>query len=700
MNSRLSIISAILAAAAYLFPAYGQTEKEDTVKSRDLNEVVVEGKQVQLNAESMAYVPTSRQKRASQNAIDLLNRLSISTIQVDLFQNKVETHDRKPVAIFIDYVPASDSDLKAMRMADVKKVEYFDYPSDPRLQGNPHVVNFIMVKYEYGGYVKLSGDEGFVSNRGSLQANARLQYKKMTYDIMGFGSYSSNNHTGNQDLETFRLPQADGSLKVFDRYSEVAGSKNRTQQYMASFRAAYSSDKVYAASLFLAGLTPQPHLDQNGKVIYTPQDFPSSEYTLTNSNHSKFLRFNGNYYFYLPKGNQILFTPNYTYSHTSQNSVYTETGLSPIANGAYDNTNVVDASLKYSHNFENWGSFTAYVQENYTHSRTQYTGSAVSLERNMSSTFDAGVNYSLSKGKFYGQIGFGWSWSYLKMNGEKNHTNSPSAEISLSYSPTDKHRIRGSYSYSVWAPSPNFKSENVIIASPLMRYTGNPNLVPMRSNSLSASYSFVPSNRFFTTVYGSSWIVGHRYVYDYEADANGILRTIKQPMGHYAIANYGVSATWWIKKSALAVQGSVGQSLARNGKPYDMNRSFINYRISAFYYLKDFSFVASYSSPSAWSDGCMVGGWVNSKDNYYLIASWSNGNVNIRLSAQNFFRWNYRANKMTTRSRYYDYVRQYIDTYSHANFGLSVTYTFGYGKKVKQGDELRATDASSSGILK
>ncbi len=688
----------LLSALSISLLAHSQTENNDTIKKQDLQEVVVEADPQRLTASSTVYTPTARQKNASQTAIDLINRLGITEVTVDLITNKVETHDRQPVAIFIDYIPASDSDLKGMRMSDVRKVEYYDYPSDPRLQGKQHVVNFIMVKYEYGGYVKLYGNEDFIKNTGLLQANAKLQYKRMTYDLMGYGFYSSNNHQGNQDLETFRLPQDDGTMKVFNRYSSVNGSRNRKQNYMSTFRATYSSDKVYAASLFSAGTNPSPHIDQNGVVTYEPQDFPSSEYTSKSSNFSKFLQYNGNYYFYLPKGNNIYFLPSYTYSHTSRNSVYTETGFLPISNGAYDNTNNFKFNLKYSHDFGKGGNLTLFAKEDYNHSRTQYVGSAVSLERNRMSTTGVGSYYSLTKGGFNVEAGFGWNWTAMRTNDVTDHTNSPWGEISVAYK-INKHRISADYSFSRWEPSFSFKSENVIESSPLMKYTGNPNLVPFKSNSLSARYSYTASKNFYMSVYGSSWIVGDRYVYDYEASPTGILRTIKQPLGHYAIGTYGLSATGWMLNRSVALQGSVGQRWAFNGKPYDYDKYYIFYRLSAFYYLKNFSFSANYSSDDGWSDGCMVGGWVRAKDSYYLLASWGNSKFNVRVMASNFFRWNYRANIMTTRSRYYDYVRQYIDLYSHASVSLSLTYTSGFGKKVKQGNEPGARNAASSGIL-
>ena len=136
----------------------------------------------------------------------------------------IETSSGGKVVVFIDYIPASENDLKAMRMSDVRRVEYYEYPSDPRLQGNPFVVNFIMQRYEYGGYVK-----------GFDHTNL------LDYDVMGYGFGHSSNHYGSELTETYRLPQPDGEMRTFDRYSKTTSSKETRRQYFAAAKATYNS---------------------------------------------------------------------------------------------------------------------------------------------------------------------------------------------------------------------------------------------------------------------------------------------------------------------------------------------------------------------------------------------------------------------------------------------------------------------------
>ena len=94
----------------------------------NLQSVKVEGDNALLLSDKSIYRPTQRQKDASQTATDLLVRMAIPQLNVKLGSSVVTTASNQPVAIYIDYVPASENDLKMMRMSDVRCVEYLEYP--------------------------------------------------------------------------------------------------------------------------------------------------------------------------------------------------------------------------------------------------------------------------------------------------------------------------------------------------------------------------------------------------------------------------------------------------------------------------------------------------------------------------------------------------------------------------------------------
>lgn len=683
-----------------LFPIImsAQNAETDSIRTENLNEVVVEARMQTTSATVSTYIPTSRQKNASQTGTDLIDQMGIPQLKVTLGSN-IETNSGKPVAVYIDFIPASENDLKAMRMSDVRKVEYYEYPSDPRLQGNPYVVNYIMAKYEYGGYVKGFDHTNLLSYSEQLLGNVRLQYRKMTYDLMGYGWGMTNDHYGSELTETYRLPQTDGTVKVFDRYSNTTSSKERRQQYFAAFKATYNSDKIQAATQINGSINRKPHSDRNGEVVYSPADYPSTVYTSALNNTSKFLSYNGYYFIALPKGNSIAFTPSYTYSHTEQNSSYTENGYAPILNGATDNTNQFKSDLKFNHDFGRYGNLLGFVRGAYEYNRTRYRGTANSLDKAKSSRFGVGANYNITVGNFYGTTGFGWDWDRLQFGDMTDRPSSPWFDLSLQYGFREKHSVSTTFHYSSWQPSPSYKSENIIQSTPLMSYTGNPNLVPSKSYDIDLRYTWLPNNDYSFSAFAWAWIVGNRYAYDYEATSTGVLRTIKQPMGNFAQGKYGISGTLRFFDRKLMLTGQVGQVLNYNGYPYSVNHSYIDWYARVRYYIGNWNFTATYISDNGSADGCMNGIWNYGKSDWYLTVGWSDSDWNIRADIINFSRWNWRSDRQKMRSKYYDTTEIMLNGQSHALIQLSATYTFGFGKKVSSDNEPGVSGAASSGIL-
>lgn len=176
MKQVITFIITLLCAMS----ALAQTEGQDSIKTKELDEVVVEASNQRINAEVATYIPMTRQKNAAQNAVSLLSMMAIPQISVDPVSQAVQTAHGQNVSIFIDYLPATAEDLSGMKTQDVKKVEYFMHPSDARFQGAKYVINFVMQKYEWGGYTKLSANKSFGVN--SSEASAYFLLFRMVYD--------------------------------------------------------------------------------------------------------------------------------------------------------------------------------------------------------------------------------------------------------------------------------------------------------------------------------------------------------------------------------------------------------------------------------------------------------------------------------------------------------------------------------------
>ncbi|MDE6717942.1 MAG: outer membrane beta-barrel family protein [Muribaculaceae bacterium] len=580
-------------------------------------------------------------------------------------------------------------------------MEYLEYPSDPRLMGHRFVINFRMIKYEYGGYVKTLGVENFIANSGYAQANARFVRNKMTFDIMGYGYYMANNHFGVDQTETFHLPQENGEIKSFQRESSTESSKYRNRNYEGSFRALYSGDKITANSLITFGLDHIPHNDSKGKVEYTDNKMATNEYSSDASSKAKYLNYSGYYFFSLPENNYLSASLGYSYSHTDQASSYLESQMSPIYNAADDNTHEGNATVTFNHTFSDQHSLMAHLRGIYEHNRTQYSGSVSAIDNSSTKFGQIGATYNFSTEKLSASFGIGWNRLSTCLNDNISDSHYPYADASVSYVPNNKNSLSGVFHYSVWPPSSNYKSENIIHVSPFLWHTGNPMLKSHGSYDIGIDYTFIPSNRFNMTLFANAWLVGNRAAFVYEASPDGILRTVQQPVGNFRHYNYGINASTNLLDGNFYLSGQLAQLYVQNGEPYRIDHSYISYYLQALYYLGSFNFAVAYQSADATDNyDSMSGLWTRNKDVFMVQAGWSNGRWNIIITAQNPQRWNWRASHDTMSTGAYSVSRWTSNASHHACVQLSATYTFGFGKKINNDNDISKQSGASSGILK
>ena len=667
-------------------------------KTIELENVEILSETVHMEPDKTVFIPLQRQKNAATDAIDLLEHMGIP--QIRIIDNTVETFSGKPVSFFINHLPSSRDDLSNMNLQDVRRVEYLESPSDPRFMGEKNVINFIMDRYLYGGYVKLNGYKSLNFDDQYVSANARYQYKCMTYDIAGYGQYFDISHAGTETTETFRFPQSDGTMRSIVRESTLSDSKTSGSIGRLSFKATYNSSDITARTIISGGITDRPSHLQEGEVSYTPEEYPNTVFTSKLKNNVKYLRLNGSYIFNLPEKITMTFSPSYTLSHTDEESRYDEATFAPVVNGADDHTSNLYGFLNVSRNFGKGGSLTAYTSGRYDYYRTRYSGSSVNFDKSKNQRYRAGIYYSLTAGDFYGSADFGWIWDIDRFNDFRSRTSSPLAELSLSYLLDKKHRFNVSCKYNSWAPEVSFKSETVIAVNQLMSYTGNPMLKPSRNMRADLSYNWIPSKNGYIQAFAGIWKVLNRFVYEYEPVGDKMIRYIRQPLGEYHIVHYGISGRLYLLNRSLMLSGSLTGTVARNGAPYDYTLSDLRYSLRASYWLRDFYFSGSYSSASNYSDGFMVGDIYEDKSTYYLSAGWANKNWNLRFDALNFARWNWISNTQRFTSEYYDRTFKTLSRGRHADFNITVIYTFNYGKKLRDVDELGTNNSSSSGILR
>ena len=201
---RIMILSTLLSV---WHGGYAQqpAEMPDSLDAGVLNEVVVEAQMQNTTARMSTYIPGAKEKNAAKDAVSLLNLMAIPQLSVDPVADAVKTLSGQPVSIFIDYVEASSEDISGLNPHDVKRVEYYDNTSDPRFSGKRYVINFIMQKYEWGGYTKMDATQSFGVTKTDASVYSKMKYKSMSYDIYAGEQYNAVRNAGDESVEDMRF---------------------------------------------------------------------------------------------------------------------------------------------------------------------------------------------------------------------------------------------------------------------------------------------------------------------------------------------------------------------------------------------------------------------------------------------------------------------------------------------------------------
>ena len=315
-----------------------------------LDKVVIEADNQSISPQLSTYFPSRKQKNAAGNATSLLAKMAIPQLDVDISSGTIKTLAGNGVVIYIDYIESSPNDLEGMKTTDVKRVEFYSYPTDPRFKGARYVINFIMQKYLYGGYTKLTAEEQFEVNRTLGSVYSKMTYKKMLYDIYAGTSYLNTRHNGSQINETYRFTDlfGEGPADVH-RSSTTESSRLHNSKTDISFRALYNKSNVSISNKISLVLNDKPVDESVSAVTYSPDIFKSQSSKQNNKTDNLTAGYNGNFFFRLSNRVSLQSDFIYTYGHNLSKIRYLYGEELDITNDASETTNFVRINPRLSY---------------------------------------------------------------------------------------------------------------------------------------------------------------------------------------------------------------------------------------------------------------------------------------------------------------------------------------------------------------
>lgn len=673
--------------------AQGHTAEPDSAKVRELGEITVVAAAQRTGATKTVYIPTGNQKSTASDGVSLLARMNIPQLSVNPIAETVKTADNQSVSLFVNYHPASDEDVSGLAPDDVKRVEYLDFPTDPRFLRAQHVVNFITHSYTYGGYTKLGGKQRFMVRSGEASVYSKFAHRKMEYDLMVSGDYDYNPHIGSISDETYLLESG-----PVQRESGTETGRYRRCGLFSALRASWNKSENFTfRNLLSYRRINTPECSTSGYVNFSGI-YPSNVFSMESPSENKALGWNGELYARAGRGWSINGNFQAEIIDNRTNSDYSA-GAESIENHADEDTWYLRGTLQVDKTLSDRISLFSNISSGGGRTRIDYTGSSNATNKFRQSFTGITFGLSLNYQKVSGSIDGGYAFESNRINDRTMNDSYPFTHINVQYAPDQKHSVSLWFQYATFSPDATMKNPNIIRQSELMYISGNPDLKCSRNTSANISYTWLPGNEWQMTAYATMFRVVNRQIAVYTPDGPGgaMLKRYEND-GDYNHGQIGTSIGGKFFGGKLTFSVSPRLLLYKTTGSCEISRYPFTTSFSANYYLGNFFFNGYFDSGWSYVDG----------DNAYTrkmpvsysaSAGWASRGWNIQLSMVNLFQSSWRLSKDSLTTRWYkSSVTQFGPDY-HRRISLSVTYTFKYGRKVNQSGELTEDKNISKSIL-
>lgn len=701
MNNR--IITTIYCAIITIV-AMAQNESPDSVKTQELDEVVVEARTQRVIDRGVAYTPTKRIKKTATDATRLLELMNIPQLNITPGTMSVKTYAGKDVAIFIDFNETTDEDLQGLRPEDVLHVEVLQYPEDPRFGGQANVINFVMRKYEWGGYTKLTV-KGTTLNidRGDGILYSKFVNKNWTFDANATGSITHNDNYNSYNIETFRdISVGDRHVDAVTRTSQSgANYLQQSNSQSATFRAAYETKDIEIIHSVSFNRMATPLERDLSSVNYSQDIFSASSSLSRESAQTITPRLRGYYYFAMPKNNTLIASWEFAYGSTRRNSTYQLGSLAPIINNnketSYAPTMIIQYSKKFSHN----NTFRTSLMTFNTIYHTNYEGSYNGLQKLLSSENMLFLEYMQNWQcglSLYSRVGA--SYVIGRLNGVNTLEQwNPRLGLQLNYKINEKHSASVEGWWGNNHPTPASSNSAIVQSNELLWLQGNPELRNTTFITASASYTYIPTNKlsFSATAEYNGFLNKTAHDYFSMSGYDGLICKEINSGDFHRYSGY-LSATLKLFDNSLSLKasGQVERMVASGIDAQSMNLIAAN--VQANYYFRNFSFILYYQTPNRNLAPFDYGFRYHYKSTYGILANYAIGDFKAGLQFRNWFNSNrYYADFDSNRYSAHGWV---WSSSLARSIQLTLSYTFPYGKKVKRNNEISESESAGSAILK
>ena len=241
-------------------------QNDDAVQ---IEEVTVEASSVTKTVDGMQLIPTSSQLQHSASGYDLLARIGLPDLRIDIATNTISTFDGKgEVQIRINDIVASRQDMQALDVKNVIRIDYIEHPGVRYGDNIVRVVNFVVRRATSGYIVGTQLKQQLAKKNGS--GNVFLKYNRGQNEFHFMYAYTHSDLDGTTKEKVSDFHLTDNSVITKTELTHYMREKNRSHNLTLRHSLADSAGFVLQTTL-------------NGVFSRGPFDHRESEVSLANT---------------------------------------------------------------------------------------------------------------------------------------------------------------------------------------------------------------------------------------------------------------------------------------------------------------------------------------------------------------------------------------------------------------------------------
>lgn len=668
----------------------GETMTHDIALERSsvvLDEVSVEAEGAVLNAKGISYYPNDRQKKSAYDGTSLLRNLAIPSLQINPENNSITTNTREEVAIFIDGRPASQNEISMLRPKDVIRVEFYEQPM-PEFMNKANVVNYVMRKYDTGGYVALRGNQYFIPNNGGYMAFAKIHHKKWMFNVMGSGGYGIDNRYGSDLTENFHL---DNGVAINRSLLRVDGS-SKQKQATGAFMAYYTDSLFQYTTSVVASHNGQNSWNTN-TLNYLPEVVVSSTSRTDTENKTNMIYWENYFSKTMNKGQKLTGKVDFQYNRQTYSRHYA--AMTDVANLSNADNYTAGLSVVYSKSFKHNNILTIEPQTKVYLFDNHYRGSSISDQRIVKSESSLGISYAQQIGK---KISLQAKMAgIVSTYGETNYKTTtdiiPNPSLNINYRINSRHSINANASFAQYAPSASQLNAVDMPIDELIVLRGNPDLDIFQNMDARISYTAL-LGKLSLNAFGYVSTSFDNTVLLWKPEGGKMIETYTNS-GNCTYTSFGVNPVLSLLNRTLTFYGGIAYNPQFQTGIYDRHYNELQYWGGLNWYRKNFSVQAYYNSPRLNIN--VLGYKYTIPQEYGILVSYFKNNFMIFGGYSNWFHNREYVQRELYAPSYSLNERTYTNISPKVWIGIS--YIFEFGKKVKYENAPQLNTKSNSGLL-